>query len=1132
MSTKIQSTSRDTLKTDVQKSPPLRVTEGASQNLTSQQGSPDLSMSHKKDIAFVELMARSHFSFLQAASAPEDLVEQAIRLGYSGIGLCDLNGLYGIARGYQAATSPSLFTASAQPQKNFHYLFGCELALTDLTQLILIPMSKRGYTQLCQLITQGKRGAQKNFIRLHWHDLMCSNDDLICFYIPPFMTETYEKLEKIFHDRLYIPVWRDFTWESSEQGHQAFALEQSHQARLFVTQRPLMHHPDQKMLFDVMTCIHHHCTLEEAQTRLPLNAERTLHSLAHLAHLWQDRPDLLSVTIEIARRVQFQLSEIRYRYPESQLPQGLSKRSYLRRLCLDGLKKKFPEGASASVQERVDYELELIGDLEYEDYFLTLFEICQFAQEQGILYQGRGSAANSVVCFCLGLTNVNPTEIDLLFERFISRERGEPPDIDIDFEHERREEVIQHIYQKYQAEHAAMVCTVIRYRSRMAIREVCKVFGVPLATINRIINFMGRDGLHRLKTTQDLESQLGITSETWSWILQLAQQLHGTPRHLGIHTGGFLITHDPITEIIPVEKASMDGRYVIQWNKDDVSFLRLMKIDILSLGMLTALRKCLNLLAQHKNIHWNLAQIPREDTATYDMICEADTVGVFQIESRAQMSTLPRMQPRNYYDLVIEIALIRPGPLQGGMVHPFLKRRQGLEKISYIHPDLEFVLKKTLGVPLFQEQVMKIAVIAAGFSPGEADELRRIVSSAWKKKLTMDGLRLRLLSGMKSRGIPEVDAQKVLQTIEGFAHYGFPESHSASFALLTYASCYLKRHHPDAYVCALLNSQPMGFYPPRSLIEDVKRHRPHQEGIVIHPLCVQKSAWDYTLERDSSKADVSQIRHNIRMGFRCIHGFRKTWADSIEHARDESSFQNLSDFIQRTHLPKQALAMLAASNAFQTLLQQQTANPREQEPAMTPRDLIWHIEGLNLQNDSMGYGDLCSGHALPDTQIPNENSWQALQRQYQQMGFSPEYHPMGLLREDLMHFNQIFKAHRFVTYSHSQEIREQAQRFIKNPRGSQQPKKPAIRTAGILSMHQRPPTAKGFCFLTVEDEYGFTNIIVPPDIYQRDRMVIYESLFIEVQGFLEVSQRVINIKAQRLLPLRPYRKQNQPTIAP
>lgn len=1039
---------------------------------------------------YVELLGRSNFSFLQGASSPEEMVKQAIFFGYEGIGICDLNGLYGVVRGFQTVHAPSSFEALPKAKDSFKYLIGTELILTDETSITLVPMTKKGYSNLCEILTLGKRQAAKGFSKLTLEQVEKQSEDLLCFALPPWTEDRYHELKKIFGDRLYLPIWRDLTWESREFCLQAFNLEEKFEANLFVTQRPFMHSPEKKPLFDVITCILHHTTLSDAKNKLIQNAERSMKTLEEIAFLWQDRLDLVEKTVEISARVKFSLDEIRYRYPTSNLPEGMTPSEYLRHLSLEGAKKRFPN-ITDEILSKIEHELALIKELEYEDYFLTLKEICDFADSKGILHQGRGSAANSVVCFCIGLTSIDPIKMNLLFERFISRERREPPDIDIDFEHERREEVIQYIYEKYNERHAAMVCTVIRYRSRMAIRETAKAFGIPLETINAMIKFMGRDGFSRLKEPEAAE-RFGVPFQQWKMFLNLAHQLRGAPRHLGIHTGGFLITHNPLNEMVPVEKATKDGRYVIQWNKDDVAVLKLMKIDVLSLGMLSCLRKCFDLLKHHKGIHFNLSNLPPDDPPTYDMICAAETVGVFQIESRAQMSTLPRMRPKEFYDLVIEVAIVRPGPLQGGMVHPYLRRRQGLEKVTYPHPKLEPILHKTHGVPIFQEQVMKIVVAAANFTPGESDQLRRIMSSAWRQQSTMDSIKQRILDGFLQNGISLEYGEQIYKTIEGFANYGFPESHAASFALLTYASCFIKKHHPDVFVAGLLNSQPMGFYAPRTLIAEAQRN-----GVEVRSLCVQSSDYDYTLESIPGQ-DIKGL-YALRVGLRSLYGLPKELMERIEKSRKaEGPFQDLTDFIQRTALPRSALIKLAAAGAFECF----NTNARE---------LIWHLESLSLDQKSFLWGRPKEQFAEEDNEeqedLPFESNWDRLRREYDSKGYSVDSHPISVLRSYLHVKNRELIPQRFVPYYCSADLKT-----LKH--------KSKVRLAGLVAITQRPPTAKGMCFISLEDEFGIMNIVIHPDVYEKDRVTIYERSLLEIQGQVEKVGGQINVRAQRVLPLQ------------
>jgi DNA-directed DNA polymerase III PolC len=1074
-------------------------------------------------VSYVELLARSNFSFLQGASHPEEMVLQAMQLGYRGLALCDLNGLYGIVRGWQAVKFPSKFTAdefSDRFRHSFQFHSGAELHLNDQASLALLPMNKSGYTNLCKLITLAKRDVSKGYSKLTLEDVITHSDDLLAFYLPPWNAHVFDRLQSTFIDRLYLPVWKNYTWQATQFYQQALSLEHERGANLFVTQRPLMHCPERKPTHDVLTCMLHRTTLKEAKTRLTANAEAHLKPVTEIAELWEDRPDLVTKTVEIAARLQFSLDELKYEYPSLSIPDGQTSPEFLRELTYQGLNWRYPEGASSKVLELVEKELALINELAYEDYFLTLWDICNFAAGQKILFQGRGSAANSVVCYALGLTAVDPSKFTLMFERFISKERGEPPDIDIDFESGRREEVIQYIYEKYGSEHAAMVCTVICYRSKMALRESAKALEVPEPLVSRMIKYMGRDGLKRLLELEAPLPEWDLSEKLFKTLLAITQTLVGFPRHLGIHTGGFLIAKRPIHECVPIEKATMDKRFVIQWNKDDLTILKMMKIDVLGLGMLTALQKTLALLKAHKGLDYSMASIPADDRDTYNMIQRADTVGVFQIESRAQMGLLPRLKPDKFYDLVVEVAIVRPGPIQGGMVHPFVRRKNGQEPVHYAHPDLRPILQKTFGVPIFQEQLMQIASTVCGFTPGEADELRRIMSSSWKKKELMEGLRKRLINGMLAHGINIAYAEQVYQTIVGFASYGFPESHAASFALITYVSCYLKQHHPDAFTCSLLNSQPMGFYSPRELIGDAKRH-----GVEFLPLDINISDYEYTLEaqqqslRDKTAAKPQQGSHYlaVRVGFKAIYGLKEKHIQTLVLERKvHGPFKGLQDLVRRVHLPKHLLMSLGAAGAFESL-------------GLTPRQALWKIQSLQLDRQGLFYG--LSGEHLDQTcvadaaRIPKESSWEKLTREYHWKGFSTDSHPLKVLRPALSYWSAYDKRNGGPGFCIAKDLKCL-------------PHKSYLRVAGLLSLTQRPPTAKGFAFLTLEDETGFFNIVLMPDVYQKFRLLIADNPLLEIKGTLESIQNVYNIKAeeirvlpmQRLLKYKPKSTEAQTTI--
>lgn len=1044
---------------------------------------------------FVELLARTNFSFLMGASHPDEMVLRAKQLGYRGIGICDVNGLYGVVRGFQAAEKPSHFDASqiatqaaiAHSGKGpFRFHLGSELTPLDASPIALLPTSKDGYSCLSRLITRVKRSAGKARLLLTLEDILedagHATGDLIACPLPPWNMPDLEKLADAFGDRLYLPVHKDTTWETIDLAKQAVEIERRlgpTGLKLFATGRPLFHVRERKPLHDVLTCLHHGVTLDEAKLKLSVNSERYLKSLNELRSIYRDRPDLLTRTMEISERLQFSLTELRYKYPREALPPMKSSSAYLRELVENGFAIRYPESRTADqelkkAKKQVEHELSIIQDLEYEDYFLTLYDICAFARERGILHQGRGSAANSIVCYTLGLTAIDPIRLGLLFERFLSRERAEPPDIDIDFEHERREEVIQYIYKKYGASHAAMVCTTICYRSRMAIREVAKVFSVPPDKIDLLVKTMGREGLSHLLDTPFDSAKFGLSESKFHMLLKLAYEIKGFPRHLGIHSGGFVIAHEPVTDLVPVESATMTDRYVIQWNKDDVATLGMMKIDILSLGMLSAIRKALDTLREKKKIDLELATVPQGDEPTYQMIQAAETVGVFQIESRAQMSLLPRLKPKEWYDLVVQVAIVRPGPIQGGLVHPYLKRRSGQEKITYAHPKLEPILKKTMGVPIFQEQVMQIVVAVADFTPGEADELRRVVSSAWRKKTVMHGLRQRLINGMLANNVETAYAEQIYKVIEGFAEYGFPESHAASFALLTYVSCWLKKHHPDVFAMSLLNSQPMGFYPPRHLIADAQKN-----GVRFLPLDVQASGWDYSLE------DLGVVR----IGLRSVDGLSENEAKILVEQRPQNGFHSLEDLVRRTCLPKRTLIRLANSGALQGVL----------PPGVDVRRALFSLQGLDFRQQSFFYGTepLTTKAGDGRESIPKESEWETVAREFKTKGFSLDRHPMRVLR------NQPGFMRNHSTAADLKHL----------PNGR------SVQLAGLKSLIQKPPTAKGVCFVSLEDETGIFNIVLMPDVYERVRTTLHLSNILEVKGVLQNQKGVVHIRASDLRPL-------------
>ncbi|MFT7640939.1 MAG: error-prone DNA polymerase, partial [Pirellulaceae bacterium] len=846
------------------------------------------------------------------------------------------------------------------------------------------------------------------------------------------------------------------------------------------------HSPARLPLFDVVSAIRQTCSVAEIQEQLLPNAQWHLRSLPELQALWRECPGALQRTLEVASRCDFSLDELRYEYPEELAPDGSTPLKYLRKLTVEGAVGRYPAGVPAKVQGLIDYELNLIGELQYEAYFLTVWDLVRFARSRNILCQGRGSAANSAVCFCLGITAVDPVQADVLFERFLSRERNEAPDIDVDFEHERREEVLQYIYEKYGRERAGMTAVAITYRSRSAIRDVGKALGMSLDRVDALAK--NADGYRDSSNFSDRCREVGIDpdSETGARLVHLVAELIGFPRHLSQHVGGMVITHGPLCELVPIENAAMDGRTVIQWNKDDLDELGVLKVDCLSLGMLTAIRKCMQMIQQHDNREYCLATIPTEDPAVYDMICKADTIGVFQIESRAQMSMLPRLRPRCFYDLVIEVAIVRPGPIQGQMVHPYLRRRAGEEEAVYPNDEIRDVLHKTLGVPIFQEQAMRLAVVAAGFTPGEADELRRAMG-AWRRPGIIDQFHQKLVAGMLKNGLDETFAEVVFRQIRGFGEYGFPESHAASFAKLVYVSAWLKHYYPAMFAASLINSQPMGFYAPSQLIRDARDH-----GVAVRPIDVNHSDWDCTLEMAEPAEQKGKMASPpspwaVRLGFRMIAGFSRTAAERIEQVRaDGGLFESLDQFTRRTELSQTVTRQLSEADAFQSMnrsrrhaLWESLLEPlkREAMPLFADVDDSADVEELAVVEK-----------ALPEM-LPQEE----VEADYRTAGLSLKAHPLSFYR-NLMNELEVLTSERL----------------------SEVPNGRPVKVAGLVLLRQRPSTAKGITFVTLEDETGTVNLVVKQNVWDRFRQVARHSSAWLVHGRLQTKDTVIHVVVDRL----------------
>ena len=1013
---------------------------------------------------YAELHCLSNFTFLRGASHPEELVERAHELGYSALAITDECSLAGIVRAHVAAKARGL-----------KLIVGSEIRFADGPRIVLLATDRTGYGNLSALITQGRRNDIKGRYSLALSDIQNGLPGCLALLLP-------DPLPALAHAQQFATSFPGRSWlavelfRTSDDMDRLTVLTQLAAAAglpLVAAGDAHMHVTQRRALQDTVTAIRLGLPVSEAGLSLYPNAERHLREHADLARLYS--PELLEQTLVVAERCNFSLDELRYEYPEELVPQGEMAISHLRRLTEDGLVQRFPNGVPDNVLSLVEYELALIEELKYEPYFLTVHDIVRFARGRNILCQGRGSAANSAVCYALHITEVNPACMEMLFERFISRERNEPPDIDVDFEHERREEVIRYLYAKYGRERAALAATVITYRPKSAIRDVGKALGFDLEQVDRLSKSMAWwDGRQVLPQRLE-EAGFDPANQKVRLLMQLVDEVVGFPRHLSQHVGGFVIARGKLSHLVPIENAAMAERTIIQWDKDDLDALGLLKIDVLALGMLSAIRRALDEVSRLRGRPFTMADVPREDPAVYDMIGHADTVGVFQIESRAQMSMLPRMRPRCFYDLVIEVAIVRPGPIQGGMVHPYLSRRQGLEPVTFPSEEVRDVLERTLGVPIFQEQVMRLAVVAAGFTPGEADKVRRSMA-AWKRKGGLEQFERRLIDGMRERGYQEEFAQQIFQQILGFGEYGFPESHAASFAMLVYISAWLKCHEPAAFACALLNSQPMGFYAPAQIVQDVRRH-----GVEVMVVDVTESDWDCTLtlaSQPSSQDEKNQPA--LRLGLRMVNGLSSEGAARLTSERAYRPFDSVEDMALRCGLGKRDLKCLAAAGALAAL-------------AGHRRQAYWNVAGIE-HNTPLA---LASVEEIQPELLPLSEG-QNLAADYASLGLTLGRHPLALLRN-------VLQRQRLVT----------AEVLRAFPHGR------IARAAGLVINRQRPGTASGVTFLTMEDETGQINVVVWRDLAERQRRELLESRLLAVHGVLERQGEVTHLIAGWLKDLTP-----------
>ena len=1004
--------------------------------------------------AYAELHCVSNFTFLRGASHPDELATRAARLGYAALAITDECSLAGVVRAHVAAKEHRL-----------KLIVGAEFRLTDGPTIVLLASDRDAYGNLSELITTARRRSEKGSYSLQWDDLSTSLNGCLALLIPaqPPSLDHALRIAEYFPRGAWIAAELLCGPDDRKRLCELQELSRACGLPLVAAGDVHMHVRSRRALQDTLTAIRCGTTVALAQQALHPNAERHLRLRMRLAQLYP--PELLAETMHIAERCNFSLDSLRYEYPDELVPAGHTPASYLRELTEAGLRNRFAQGIPEHVRKLVERELALITELGYEPYFLTVCDIVTFAKSRGILCQGRGSAANSAVCYALGITAVDPARMNMLFERFISKERNEPPDIDVDFEHQRREEVIQYLYRKYGRDRAALTATVITYRPRSALRDVGKALGLDLQQVDRISQSLAWWDSGKVLAQRLSELGFDPHSRRIANLLALSTTLLGFPRHLSQHTGGFVIARGLLSRLVPIENAAMPERSVIEWDKDDLDALGLLKVDVLALGMLSAIRRALDLISQRRGAPASMADVPPEDPRVYEMIQRADTVGVFQIESRAQMSMLPRLKPACFYDLVIEVAIVRPGPIQGGMVHPYLRRRQGLEPVTYPSEAVSRVLSRTLGVPIFQEQVMQLAVVAAGFTPGESDQLRRSMA-AWRRKGGLEHFEQRLVSGMLARGYRRDFAAQIYQQILGFGEYGFPESHSASFALLVYVSAWIKCHEPAAFLAALLNSQPMGFYAPAQLVQDARRH-----GVTVLPVDVTASAWDCTLERNETGMPA------VRLGLRMVSGLAEAAAQRLVSTRESGNFTSIDELARRAALDRRALSQLAAAGAL---------------AALSGHRRIAHWQVAGVEQPVALFKDAPRVETLPGFAAPSEG--EDLVADYASLGLTLGRHPLALLRPRLQR----------MRLSTAAELR-------RLPHGR------LARAAGIVIGRQRPDTASGVVFVTLEDETGSINVIVWRDVGEAQRRELLGSRLMAVHGVLERQGEVVHLIARRLV---------------
>ena len=1016
---------------------------------------------------YAELQVTTNFSFLRGASHPEEMVLQAAAFGHRAVGIADRNSLAGVVRGHLAAKEAGI-----------RFVVGARLDLEDGASLLAYPRDRTAYGRLSRLITLGRRRAPKGECALYRRDVLTAGTGMFLLVLPEVtpgngFAAWLDTLAEAFPDHVHL-VGNHLLRGDDEARLAVLAdLAARHRTPLVAANDVHMHAGARRALADVLVCIREKCTIDTAGRHLHANAERRLKPPDEMAKLFRDHPDALRRTIEIAERCEFDLGELRYEYPDEVAAGGLSPQDELEHQTWAGAKTRYPGGVPGLVREQIEHELSLIGELDYAAYFLTVHDLVRFARARDILCQGRGSAANSAVCYCLGITAVDPSRVDLLFERFVSAERDEPPDIDVDFEHDRREEVIQYIYEKYGRTRAGMTATVIHYRTRRAIREVGKALGLSEDTVAALASqTWGRRG-DGVKAERATELGFDLADRRLRLALRLTRELIGFPRHLSQHVGGFVITRGRLDEMVPVENAAMEDRTVIEWDKDDLDALGILKIDVLGLGMLSCIHRGFDLLRRHHGRNYDLATVPPEDGTVYDMLCKADSLGVFQVESRAQMAFLPRMKPRDFYDLVIEVAIVRPGPIQGDMVHPYLRRRNGEEQVVYPSEALREVLGKTLGVPLFQEQAMKIAIVGAGFTPSEADRLRRAMAT-FRRTGTIHTFREKFIEGMAANGYETDFAARCFQQIEGFGEYGFPESHAASFALLVYVSAWMKCRYPAVFAAALLNSQPMGFYAPAQIVRDAREH-----GVAILPVDVNYSDWDCTLEPGGDPKGPGG-GFALRLGLRQVKGVSRDDADWLVAARG-NGYRDPSAIWRRAGLAAPVLEKLVRADAFGSM-------------ELDRRNALWAVKGLGERADPLplfAAAEVSEQGEEPAVALARMTIGEEVVEDYASLRLTLRRHPIDLLRHRLS-----------GTMSAAQ--------LVETPNGAK------LAVAGLVLVRQRPGTAKGVIFITLEDESGVANIIVWPKVLERFRRTILTARLMRVSGLLQREGIVTHLIAETI----------------